>query len=82
MERKYVIFAAAVIGVYVFMKFLSPVCSPFIFAFLIAGLLNRLTKKLPVKVKKSFFAGVILLMALVAILILLWLIGGVIFRKG
>ena len=48
-KRKYLMIGVVIIGVYFFMKFLSPIVSPFLLAFLIAGALSRLTEKIPIK---------------------------------
>lgn len=43
------------------MRFLSPILSPFILAFLVAGYLSRLTKKLPFQIKKPILAAMLLI---------------------
>lgn len=80
-QRKYVLLFIIIIGVYLFMKFLSPVLSPFILAFLFAGLLSKLTNKIPLKIKKSILAGFILIFTLAVFLILIWLLGGIFIQK-
>lgn len=80
-KRKYLLIAAVIIGVYVFMKYLSPAASPFILAFLIAAALNKLTAKIPLKIKDSMLAGVILLLLCAVFLVLTWVIGSF-FVKG
>lgn len=79
--KKYIIIAMVIAGVYFSLKYLSPVLSPFLLAFLMAGLLNRLTKKIPIKIKKSILAGVILLLAGIALFLLFWVIGCWLFKK-
>lgn len=80
-RKKYVIFSLVTAGVYLFMRFLSPVCSPFIFAFLFAGLLSKLTDRLPFKIKKPAFAGIILILALVLALFIIGLLGSLLVQK-
>lgn len=79
--KKYIIIAAVITGVYLSLKYLSPILSPFLLAFLIAGFLNRLMKKIPIKMKKSILAGVILLLIGTALLLLFWIIGCWLFQK-
>ena len=43
-QRKYVVLITVVAGVYFFMRFLSPIFSPFILAFLAVGILGSLTQ--------------------------------------
>ena len=57
------------------MKFLSPILSPFIVAFLIAGALDRLTDKIPIKMKKSFLASILLLLFVSVLVIAVWAVG-------
>lgn len=80
-RKKYGILAAVTAGVYLFMRFLSPVFSPFILAFFIAGLLSRLTEKIPFKIKKPVLAGVILIVALVLLFLAMSMLGGLAFQK-
>ena len=80
-QRKYLILILVIVGVYVFMKFLSPILSPFILAFLFAGLLSKLTGKIPLKIKKSVLAGFILIIGIIFFVIAVWLLGGVLIQK-
>ena len=61
-QKRYGLLAMVIAGVYLFMRFLSPVLSPFILAFLFAGYMSKLTKKLPFKMKKPILAGILLLL--------------------
>lgn len=79
--RKYGTFFAVVIGVFCFMKYLSPILSPFLFAFLIAGTLNRLAGKIPLKVKKPYLAGAIMLLLSIIFVVVFLAAGTWLFRK-
>lgn len=74
-QKKYGLFALVIAGVYVFMRFLSPILSPFILAFLIAGCMSRLTKKLPFRVKKPILAAALLLFFAALCLLIAGLVG-------
>ena len=63
------------------MRFLSPVLSPFILAFLFAGYMSKLTKKLPFKMKKPILAGILLLLFVIFCLIAAGFIGGLAVQK-
>lgn len=80
-KRKYVIIFLVVIGVYFFMKWISPITSPFLLAFLAAGFLNKLKNKLSIQVKTSFLAGLILLLTAILLGAALWGAGSFLFRK-
>lgn len=60
-QKKYCFLAILIVGVYLFMRFLSPILSPFILAFLVAGYLSRLTRKLPFQIKKPILAVILLI---------------------
>ena len=79
--RKYGIFFAVIIGVYIFMKYLSPVLSPFLFAFLFAGVLSRLAGKIPIKVRKHYLAGAILIFLSVLFVVTFLALGTWLFQK-
>lgn len=79
--RKYGIFFAVAIGVYFFMKYLSPILSPFLFAFLIAGVLTRLAGKIPLKIKRHYLAGVILLLLSILFVVAFLALGTWLFQK-
>lgn len=74
-KRKYLMIGIVTISVYFFMKFLSPVVSPFLLAFLIAGALGRLTERIPIKIKKSFLASMLLLLFVGLVAVLIWSVG-------
>lgn len=66
---------AVVSAVYLGMKYVSPVISPFIIAFLAAGFINPIVTALEKKIrmKKSILAGLVLLCFLIVILLLCWI---------
>lgn len=74
--KKYLILAAVSFLVYLAMKYISPIVSPFLFAFLLAGLLNPAVQILhnKMKIRKSILAGILLFAVGVLILILMWII--------
>ena len=63
-----------VFSVYFAMKYISPIASPFIIAFLIAGFINPIVTKLQkrFRLKKPVLAGVVLLFFLIIIVFLCW----------
>ncbi len=65
--KKYLAAVVTCILVYFFMKFISPIVSPFIFAFLVAGILNPLAQFFhrKMKIRKPVIAGTILFVACV-----------------
>ena len=69
-QKKYVYFALITAGVYLFMKFISPLCSPFLAAFCISVLMHRLAGKLPFRMKKNILAS-FLLLVLIGVLFLI-----------
>ncbi|MGN0377092.1 MAG: AI-2E family transporter [Suilimivivens sp.] len=73
-QKKYVFLTMIIAGVYLFMRFLCPILSPFLLAFLFAGSLSRLTKKIPLKMKKSVLAGFILILGLTLFLLAIGLL--------
>lgn len=79
--KKYGIFFAVIIGTYFFMRYLSPIVSPFLLAFLIAGILSRLANKIPIKIKKTFLAVILLLLFSAALIMLLFSLGTWLFKK-
>ncbi len=74
--KKYLLTGAVIFTVYFAMKYLSPVVSPFIFAFLLAGVLNPLVRGLnkKIKIRKSVLAGIILFFACLIIIALAWIV--------
>lgn len=74
--KKYLIVAVTCLLVYCFMKFISPIVSPFILAFLLAGVLNPAAQYIhkKIKIRKPVVAGVILFAGCVLIVVLLWLL--------
>lgn len=75
-RKKYLEAAAVVLGVYLAMKYVSPIASPFIFACLLAGILNPLVLKLhrKIKVRKSILTALILLIVCGMIVMLIWML--------
>lgn len=74
--KKYLTAAAVTFLVYLGMKYVSPVVSPFLFAFLLAGVLNPAVRILhnKIKIRKSVLAGILLFVVGVLMVILLWVI--------
>lgn len=70
--------------VYLSMKFLSPIASPFILAFLMAGMINPLVTGIhrKIRIKKSVVAGVIVLITCVILIVACWLLLSVILSGG
>lgn len=81
-QRKYAVLITVVAGVYFFMKFLSPIFSPFILAFLAVGILGRLTDKISLKIKKPIAVGFLLMVIFIILFFLVWTLGGLLIRKG
>ncbi len=82
--KKYVQIGIVTIFVYLGMKYLSPVVSPFILAFLLAGMLYPLVTKLNrrIKIKKSVLAGGIIILFLGVMFLLLWLLLSLLWSGG
>lgn len=74
--KKYLEAAAVIFVVYFAMKYISPIASPFIFACLLAGILNPLVQKLhgKIKIKKSVLTAFILLIVCGIIVMLVWML--------
>lgn len=74
--KKYLAAVVTCILVYFFMKFISPIVSPFIFAFLVAGILNPLAQFFhrKMKIRKPVIAGTILFVACVLAAVVFWLL--------
>lgn len=80
-KRKYGIILLTVVGVYLFMKYLSPIVSPFLLAFLAADFLSKLKNKLSLQMKTSFLVSLILLLAVMLLGAAVWGIGSFLFHK-
>lgn len=82
--KKYVQIVLVTLAVYFGMKYLSPVVSPFIFAFLLAGLLNPLVTKLHriLKIKKSVLAGLFLFLFAGLVFFVLWILLSLLLSGG
>lgn len=74
--KKYLTAAVVTFLVYLGMKYVSPVVSPFLFAFLLAGVLNPAVRILhsKIKIRKSVLAGILLFVVGILMVILLWVI--------
>ncbi len=72
--KKYVQIIMITLIVYLGMKFISPVISPFVIAFLLASLINLPVSWLhqKIKIKKSILAGLFLLLIFGGLFILFW----------
>ncbi len=75
-QKKYLTGAAVSLLVYGAMKYISPIVTPFLFAFLLAGLLNPVVQGLhhKTKIRKSFLAGMILFVICVLLAALIWML--------
>ena len=75
-QKKYLILGVVSVLVYFTMKYISPVASPFLFSFLLAGLLNPVVQSLhrKVRIRKSILAGIILFAVCILLVILVWMI--------
>ena len=83
-EKKYVEAAIIIFFVYLAMKYISPIVSPFIFALLLAGILNPIVLALHqrLKVRKSILTGIILFIGGVVVAGLMWLIVSLLVSEG
>ncbi len=74
----------AIAGVYFAMKYISPILTPFLLAFLAAGGLNSLIGKLRKKIhmKKSIWAGILFLIIGAGLLLLLWGLSAFLWAQG
>lgn len=74
--KKYLTAAAVSFLVYLAMRYLSPIASPFIFAFLLAGLLNPVVQVIhkKIKIRKPILAGIILFAVCIVIAALVWML--------
>lgn len=83
-KKRYLGFVAIVFLVYFGMKYLSPIVSPFIVAFLLAGFMNPIVTKMQekIKIKKSVLTGLVLLFFLLIALFLCWILGAALFAGG
>lgn len=72
--KEYLVMAAAAAGVYIGFKYISPLVTPFLFAFLFVSVLHpfleKIQKKIPIK--KSFLTAGILLLLCVTAGALIW----------
>lgn len=72
--KEYVLLAAAAMGVYIGFKYLSPLVTPFLFAFAFVSLLHPVLEKCQNRyhIKKGFLAAGILLLVCVTAGVVLW----------
>lgn len=82
--KKYLTAAGVSLLVFLAMKYVSPIASPFILAFALCALLNPLASALhrKTKIRKSVLAGLILLLVSILFVILLWLLVSALFTGG
>lgn len=82
--KKYLTAAGVTLLVYLAMKYVSPIASPFILAFLLSALLNPSAEALhrKTKIRKPVLAGLILLVVSALLIILLWLLLSALFTGG
>ena len=69
-------------GVYLFMKYISPVFSPFICAFLLSGIIHRLAAGIPFKIRKSLLTVLLLLGLFLMLIAAIWGISTWLIQKG
>ncbi|MCM1136790.1 MAG: AI-2E family transporter [Clostridium sp.] len=83
-NRKCLVVVAVSFSVYLAMKYISPIASPFILAFLLAGLLNPLVQALhkKIKIRKPILAGLILFSASALAVILAWALMATLITNG
>lgn len=83
-NKKYLAAAMVSILVYLAMKYLSPIASPFILAFLLAGLLNPLVQILhkKIKIRKPVLAGLILFSVSAVLVVILWTLMAALVTNG
>lgn len=82
--KKYAAAAGICLFVFLAMKYISPILSPFLFAFLLAGFLNPSVQKLHTKfkIKKSISAGIILIFFGILTAALIWFAFSGLLSKG
>ena len=80
-QNKYLWLGGIILLVYLFLKYLSPLVSPFLLAFLIAGGLYRLTDKASGQKKRPFWAGFLLVLLVGLVAVLLWAVTGLLLEK-
>lgn len=83
-RKKYAQIILITLIVYLGMKFLSPVVSPFLLAFLLAGFINIPVSWLhrKIKIRKSILAGLVLLFLSGAFLITFWVLISLLWSGG
>lgn len=70
-----------ILGVYLFMRYLSPLLSPFLIAFLVAAGLNRAADRLPFRGKKHVLGGILLVAVLLVFLLLAGILADQLLKK-
>lgn len=82
--KKYSTAVIVILVVYLAMKYVSPIASPFLLALLLSGLLNPLASALhkKIKIKKSILAGIILFIAAIIFIVAIWLLLSALFTGG
>lgn len=81
--KEYVRLGAAVLGVYIGFKYLSPLAAPFLFAFAFVSVLHPVLEKVQKRyhVKKGFLAAGILLLLCITAGVGIWSLGVFLFQK-
>ncbi len=82
--KKYFTAVIVIFLVYLAMKYVSPIASPFLLALLLSGLLNPLASALhkKIKIKKSVLAGIILFLISIIFIVAVWLLLSALFTGG
>lgn len=80
-QKTYLWLGGIILLVYIFLKYLSPLVSPFLLAFLIAGGLYRLTDRASGQKKRPFWAGFLLVLLVGLVAVLLWAVTGLLLEK-
>ncbi|WMC91191.1 AI-2E family transporter [Kineothrix sp. MB12-C1] len=81
--KEYLILAAVILGVYIGFKYLSPLITPFLFAFAFVKILHPFLERVQrsFRIKKGFLTAGILLILFITMGLVLWGIAMVIFHK-
>ena len=74
-QKNYMLFALITVGVLLFMKYISPLLSPFLVAFCISAVMHRLAGRLPFRIRRNILASVLLLVSVALLFLLLTGIG-------
>lgn len=82
--KRYASIVIIVFSVYFAMKYISPVVSPFAFAFLLVSFMNPIVNRLhsKIRIKKPILTGGMLLLLCILIVLVLWGLGMALFSGG